>query len=295
MTALVGGVLDVAAGYGVFGICALILLFALYRMARHEILLFGSVVNTATADSANRYSFFVQNLEDSAFPGPINVRITDRRTQASDKDKPLVVNLFAGPKKVAAYSAVVKQSDGLWLREWQARFDDLPALDAWRLDCDTSSSSLELSIDTGDEITTVRPRLIKDISHRRLLLSSEQGSHSQYFGATVTPRMPTFAFIVLALMLAYFGAILVAGLTKGEADSVDLGLRLYDVYIACTVVVMLYLGFLFIRRPVYPIIQGYFFRTIAGTPIVEEPAAALKVDEANSPVVPASSRRPPPV
>ncbi len=48
-----------------FGLGALLLLYALYRTARHEILLFGTVRNIPGPENTSRfsYSFFIQNLE----------------------------------------------------------------------------------------------------------------------------------------------------------------------------------------------------------------------------------------
>jgi hypothetical protein len=275
-------------GIACAGVPALLLLYVAYRMARQEILLFGSVVPGPNGN--NQYSFFIQNLEEFSFPGPIIVRVTDKRTTASEVDTSFSVELFAGPKSVRAIADVVNPG-GTANREWRAVFEELPAYDAWRFNCETKSSCLEISIDPGDEVTTLRPRLIKDVSHRRLLLTTDDGQRSRYAGATVTPPFSFLGFVWVALIGAYLGGVYLMNRWGAASASDASTIGRFDLAAVLAIVVLLYLGYRLIQRPVYPIIQGYFFQT--NTYLPPRPSDFERVSSDKTPSAPKQSAREP--
>jgi hypothetical protein len=86
--------------------------------------------------------------------------------------------------------------------------------------------------------------------------------------------------VALALLLGYIGAVMIVAPPAPPLDGADLGVHKYDLVIMCLIAGLLLIGFLRIRRPVYPIIQGYFFRTNVTTPLRKDKRdAAGTIDE----------------
>jgi hypothetical protein len=263
MSELATHIVESIIGAPAFVTGGLLLLYALYRMARHEILLFGNVCSDSQGEDVPRfkYSFFIQNIEEVSFPIPLRVNIRDRRTSADDIE-PLEVKVYAGPKHVVGGSSLSCTQHKTSVRESFFVFERLPPFDTWRLDCETESTWVELEIDTGDENRLIRKRLIVDLYPRRLALQAGHASSTAFKGTVMTPGIGILFLIILAVELIYLGSIGLINSTRETLHLVDFAFRpIPDCSVAAALLIFLWIGYRRIQRPVYPIMQGYLFAT----------------------------------
>lgn len=281
MLDIIGRVLESTIGVPLFGLGALTLVFVVYRMARHEILLFGHVEDIENHQS-NKYSFYVQNLEHVSFPGPFCISLRDKRPEAR-ADTELAVRVYSGPKHVVR---VLPDSADKRSRVWTARFEELPPLDTWLLVCEDESSWLELSFDTGEENTGIKPKLIKDVSRRHLSIRPDRPGES-YEGLTHTPSLGVFFGTLAAAILAYLGSVPLLNLSLFQKAFriTPFNFDWMDLLAVLLIALLVFLGFKSIRRSVYPIIQGYFEETV----VIDPKAATLAPKTDNDRAAGASS------
>src|SRR5437879_3421239 len=92
------GVAEAVIGLSVTGVGAAVLVYFVYTLARHRILLFGVVRPHEVNPDTYVYSFFAQNLENVAFPGAFRITLSGTRPAVGNRN--LAVQVFAGPKYV---------------------------------------------------------------------------------------------------------------------------------------------------------------------------------------------------
>jgi hypothetical protein len=266
-------VLESTFGVPIFGVAALILVFVVYRMARHEVLLFGHF--EGISNKRSRYSFYIQNLEHVSFPGPFCISVIDKRPERHP-DKELSVRVYAGPKHVVKVQSSNSGDTTDSVRRWSARFEDLPPLDTWLIVCDDESTWLDLSFDAGEENKKITPKLMIDVSRRHLSLRTDRPEES-YEGLTHTPSLGVFLGTLAASVLGYLGAIPLLNLSLFQ-NALRVNRFTFggmDLIVVALITVLVFIGFKSIRRSVYPIIQGYFEQTV----VIGPTGNALEKDE----------------
>jgi hypothetical protein len=242
---------------------ASLLIYAVYRMARHEILLFGSVSTDDRGEAAGkppayRYSFLIQNLEEVTFPGPFEVILRDRR-YADEADRRFEVDVYAGPRHITAYGVPGRSLQAP--SEWHGSFECLTPFDTWRIEVVTHSKWVELEIDTGAANDSMFHRLIVDLHPRQIAVDAEHPSSQVFKGAATTPGLPILISIVTAAVLTYVGAIGIIDWNREFFGIAEFPFASNDLFVVAGLIALLWLGYRRIQRPVYPIIQGYFLKT----------------------------------
>lgn len=256
--------LEAMAGLPAAALGAALLMYAVYRMARHEILLFGSVTRDPIAkreveqSPVFTYSFLIQNLEEVTFPGPFMINLRDRR-YADEPKRQFDVNVFAGPRHIT-YWHVPENADHS-PEQWCGQFERLSPFDTWRIEVKTQSKWVELEIDTGDVNRTIFHRLIVDLSPRNIAVDAEHPRTQVFKGTAITPGLPILISIVAAATLMYIGAVSLIDRNQALFGISEFPFRHFDWYVVAVLVSLLWLGYRRIQRPVYPIIQGYFLET----------------------------------
>ena len=257
-------VLESLAGLPAAAVGASLLIYAIYRMARHDVLLFGSVTRNDGTDTEESdrftytYSFLIQNLEEVTFPGPFQVILRDRR-YTDDTTGRFDVKVLAGPRHVTAWTVPADQDAAV--EEWHGRFERLTPFDTWRIEVTTQSKWVELEIDTGDVNRTLFHRLIVDLSQRKIALDAEHPIPQVFKGTAVTPGLSILLSIVMAAVLTYVSAIRIIDSHREYFGVQEFPFGGFDWYVAGALIALLWLGYRRIQRPVYPIIQGYFLET----------------------------------
>lgn len=267
-------ILEALAGIPVATAGALLLIYAIYRMARHDVLLFGTVSREDDGDhqghgnSEDRtphytYAFLIQNLEEVSFPGPFKVILRDRRP-ANDPQRTFDVKVFAGPRHVVRETV---PANAPVPEEWLGQFERLPPFDTWRLEVRTTSKWVELEIDTGVANRKLRHQLIVDISPRKIGVDVEHASHQVFKGTAITPGPQIMISIVTAAVFIYIGAITLIDSHRAFFGVSGFPFRAFDWWLGAVLIGLLWLGYRRIQRPVYPIIQGYFLPTELRDPV----------------------------
>lgn len=257
-------ILEALAGVPASTVGVGLLLYAIYRMARHEVLLFGSVTRDedGITDECGQpfftYSFLIQNLEEVTFPGPFTVILRDRRF-SEDPRRKFDVTVLAGPRHVVAWR--IPEDETKAPEELHARFERLSPFDTWRIEVKTNSKWVELEIDTGDANRTLFHRLIVDMAPRQIAVDADHSSPQVFNGAATTPGIQILLSIVVAAALCYVGMIGVIDSFRIWFGVTAFPLQKSDFYVVAILVTLLWLGYRRIQRPVYPIIQGYFMKT----------------------------------
>lgn len=257
---------------------ALAMIFlALRRMAAHSVLMHGSVsdpaperARAASQSASWLYSFYLQNLEEVPFPGPFDIVIRGTpATQPEDVAQartPLSVRVYAGPKVVTFLPDSNAGEDPRRYVYWRARFSELPAYDTWKFECRTSCVSTDFFVQPTRalELPDLKPMLLKPrlaVEARPSFLTlTARGKRRDYAGVTATPPYSVFGFVLAAVMLLYMSLVLVLPpewLTIGDEWS---HWSTFD-WLALGCVVLIWTGFVLIRRPVHPIILGYLLDT----------------------------------
>lgn len=253
-------IVELLAGAPAAGIGAAALIYAVYRMARHQLLLFGSVSVSETDHKRYKYKFFVQNLEEFSFPWKSNVLIRDMRP-AAENGHGLSVDVYAGPRDVESRTIVRKDARGRVESYWEATFESLSPFDTWTFVCQTESTWLRLEMDTDMRRGGSRPRLIPDVSPRTLGLDAVHPSRRRFKGSTITPSFDVLVATMIGIALIYVSAITYMERYEAFLEVSEFGWRWYDLLVVACLMVILWLGYKRIQRPVYPIMQGYLFQT----------------------------------
>lgn len=250
--------LSAALGVPSFVLGATLLTWALWRMACHSVLLFARVECPDMAkDPDSRmfdYSIYVQNLEEVAFPGPLQLVLSEG--SCTKTSAPLTVTVLAGPKNVCVLPAPGSS-------DWRATFEELPPFDTWLLRIRSESPNIELRIDTGPRGTWLKRNLLIDLEPRSIRICAHRAQQSLFRGATKTPPLSLLWAITFAAAFSYAAAI--GWLSR---DGIHLNIGSFqpgwaDLFMVGGLMITLWLGYRRIQRPVYPIIQGYFFETVA--------------------------------
>lgn len=249
--------LETLAGAPSAGIGAAAFIYAIYRMARHQLLLYGSV--SSGARRRYSYTFFLQNLEEFSFPWKIHVLIKDMRPQ-TERGVDLAVGVYAGPRDVVSRTDM-QTRDGVMEGYWEATFERLSPFDTWKFVCETDSTWVKLVIDTDVRGSGARPRLVPDITPRTLALEATHPSRQRFKGRTVTPPIEVLVAIMFGVVLVYLSAVTYMQKYSEFVAVADFSWRWYDAPVVAGLVVSLWFGYRRIQRPVYPIMQGYLFQT----------------------------------
>jgi hypothetical protein len=253
LSTILGGSLGVIGG--------LLFLFALRRMAAHAVLLHGSVVlpDESSANASSIFRFRLQNLEQVAFPSPLRIRFLCRSLYGEATFPEPKIRVFAGPKRVILDPEDNPPSSQE--RHFSYRrslyFEDLPPFDTWQFELEGFFAAIEMKVVVGKPAKTsgLRLGLTYAIAPSKLELSRKhpQGAVE---GASFTPSYLMFGLIAGAAVVACLSAsISMAG------DPYSLSDAMLDVGSAFPLAFVLWLGFNRIRRPVYPVIQGYLDET----------------------------------
>ena len=258
-------------GVSLSGIAGISILTLVRIVSRHSILIHGSVTpqNKAGQDRAlTRFRFRLQNLEEVQYPGKFSVTIRAALPSSSVNTPELRVFLFAGPQRVTVKRTVGDEisSNDSRIVQWQAKFDTFPPYDAWLFDCESNCDVVQLLIDTGQAGNWVTRRLKLDLHPSSLTLSS-RSRKNRYAGFTSAPPYWIFYFSCAVSLLVYTATTYRELRTQqdwGIFASISLG-----------IVALLWLAFRLLRRPVYPIIQGY----LAATMVVAESATTAMSED----------------
>ena len=244
-------------------IAATLVLLAVYRMARHSVLIFGNVQATepvaavnASGESLYDYSFFVQNVEDVDYPEPLYLKISSERRDAFVLEN---LEVFAGPKQVEHFSD--HQDHGGDRTFCVLRFASLPPYDTWRINCRAPACALTLSLARPVSSIWRERRLVIDIWPKSLTL--EPGRVERHsVGSSITPGAEIWWVIWPAMIVGYFSLVwFVVQSTPDAAAAGFAGFGWEDMVAIPLLSLLLWAAYKKIQRPVYPIIQGYLQKT----------------------------------
>jgi hypothetical protein len=245
---------EIILGGSAAAVAGSLIVTALYYVARHTVLLFGHVTQN---NDLYKFSFFVQNIEDIAFPGPVVVRIlADTSGIVIDKTQ---IKVFSGPREIhCMVGEEAAKREPFCCAE--IRFADLPPYDTWRINIQCKARSLTMKIVTDDAGSAFAKKLIKDIYPRALELNATESERASA-GPTVSPNFALWAVLWPATILAYISSTIFLGRilrsTIGNGFELFQANWVWDVVALSVLSGLLWRGYTRIQRPVYPIIQGY--------------------------------------
>jgi hypothetical protein len=269
-------VFEVTLGVSSWGVVGALAFKLLRTMTRHSILLTGqslgeSRLNVAGEESyPHRFRYFlrIQSLEATRTEYPMEVTIPgfpNGPVRPSTEDHVWAV---AGWKAIdviqdigyvrdesAPVSRAREISEGFI---WRGIFRELPAFDAWCFDVVMPCDRVDIAVRfLGAEASKVlTPTLGPYFDPEHLTVFATDQGESRLKGPVTLPR-PVVPLILSGLSVGIY--ILVRTLSwwriqLGILDALDAELMVAEV-------LLIWLGYSLIRRPVYPVISGYRFIT----------------------------------
>jgi hypothetical protein len=290
-------ILQVSIGVSWCGAVVLLGLKLLRIITRHDVLLtgqcLGAVSEPAQPGPADpryprlfSYRLRIQSLEATTTEYPMQVTVKgfpngpapvslDHHVWVSAGWKPIDVieNLGRSPKGGADMKANTEPKGSGEAADpclWRAVFQELPAFDAWSFDVVIPCERLEFSLAFlgVEETKLLTPTFGSYFEPDRLTVFASDCDEPRVRGSITMPR-PVVS--VISSILAVGVYVMIRALAHWRIEWGVLTSR--DGWLMGAVVVLILIGYSFIRRPVYPVISGYRFIT---PPWPVEPGSADK-------------------
>jgi len=273
-------ILQVTFGLSVCGIAAALAFKLLRVMTRYNVLLSGHALEE-TDDAAPlghsstapfRYRLRIQSLEPTRTEYPLQVTIRGFPDGTNTPSPDHHVWVAAGWKSIQVLRtfSTHQPADTSDPYVWQAIFPELPALDAWSFDVVMPCQRLEFSIGFpgAEESKLLTPTFGPYFEPDRLTVFATDQGEPRIRGPITMPR-PIVPFILSLLVVLLY--VLVRTFTLVHIDLTRL--EPLDGALVGAALILIWVGYSTIRRPVYPVISGYRFMT---PPWPDEQAAALR-------------------
>jgi hypothetical protein len=274
--------LQVTVGVSSCGAIALLAFKLLRIVTRHNILLTGQCVDAnelipARADEVVitsyprpfHYRLRIQSLEAirTEYPLEVTIRGFPNGTPRSSPEhrvwvtagwKPITIICALGGSDAPAGGYAQRDSTGSEPFLWKAQFQELPAFDAWSFDVVMPCERLEFSVAFAgvEETKLLAPTYGPYFEPDRLTVFASDRDQPRVRGSVTMPR-PVVPLILSILAVGTY--LLFRALSAWRIDWTVLALRDYCLMVA--EVLLIWLGYSVIRRPVYPVISGYRFIT----------------------------------
>jgi hypothetical protein len=269
-------ILQVTIGVSSCGTVAWLGFKLLQIMTRYNILLAGQCVSDAANPDQEeqldlayprrfRYRLRIQSLEPMRTEGALQVTIKgipsgSHATMPSDH-----VWAVAGWKPIEVIQELGgsqndpnKSTEPIEPYLWRAIFQELPAFDAWSFDVAMPCERLEFSVAfVGIEARKfLAPTFGPYFAPQYLTVFASDREEPRVKGSVTMPR-PVVPVILSILAVSVY--VLVTGLSKWQIEWRSFTSP--DGWLIVSEVVLIWIGYAVIKRPVYPVISGYRFIT----------------------------------
>lgn len=258
-------ILQVTVGVSACGGVVILALKLLQIMTRHNVLLAGQCLEEvksrdtkARADYPRRfrYRLRLQNLEAAYADYKLQVKIRGISSGSRHLSKEDRVLSVVGWKPITIVNELGSPSGDPYL--WCAEFQELPGFDTWSFDAVLPCERVEFSVSFSGvpKKMWIAPTFGPYFARERLTIFSNDRDEPRVRGPVTTPAL-VVPFILSILAIATH--ILVVALAGWQI--VWSTLELSDAQLIALELLLIWLGYVAIRRPVYPVISGYRFIT----------------------------------
>jgi hypothetical protein len=271
-------ILQVTLGVSSCGAVAWLGFKLLQIMTRHNILLAGQCLEDAPSSDQERhqhaqyprrfrYRLRIQSLEATRTAHPLQVTVRGIPSGSNDVLPTDHVWVIAGWKSVEVVRELganreqnneneVNPLNGPYV--WRAEFPELPAFDAWSFDIVLPCERLEFSLAFAgiEQRKWLAPTFGPYFAPDQITVFSSDREEPRVKGAVTVPR-PVVPVILSTLGIAVY--VLILGLSRLRIEWGTF--RGLDIWMMVSEVVLIWVGYAMIKRPVYPVISGYRFLT----------------------------------
>jgi hypothetical protein len=258
-------ILQVTVGVSACGGIVILALKLLQIMTRHNVLLAGQCLMEVPCPDTERrvdyprrfrYRLRLQNLEAAYADHKLRVKIRGISSGSRHLSKEDRVLSVVGWKPITIVHDLGSVSKDPYL--WCAEFQELPGFDTWSFDVVLPCERVEFSVSFVGipKKMWIAPTFGPYFARDRLTVFSNDRDEPRVRGPVTTPAL-VVPFILSILAVAMH--ILVVGLVGWQI--VWSMLELTDAQLVLLELLLIWLGYVAIRRSVYPVISGYRFIT----------------------------------